>query len=210
MYLPRQFREERVPVLHDAIAHAGIATFVTTVQGRLEASHVPMLLERDEGALGTLYGHVARANRQWDVGPDPVPALAMFLGPDAYVSPSWYPTKQRTGEVVPTWNYVAVHAQGAVRFFDDPDRLLALVSKLTALHEGPRATPWKVSDAPEAFIRSQLRAIVGFALAIERLEGKWKMSQNRSQEDRDGVADGLERAGRPDVAALLKERPPRA
>ncbi len=196
-------------MLHEAMGHAGIATLITTVQGRLEASHVPMLLERGEGALGTLYGHVARANPHWDVGPGPVPGLAMFLGPDAYVTPSWYPTKRRTGEVVPTWNYVAVHARGAVRFFDDPDRLLALVSKLTAVHEGSRATPWKVTDAPEAFIRSQLKGIVGFALAIEQLEGKWKMSQNRSQDDRDGVADGLEEAGRPDVAALVKRGPRR-
>src|SRR5919205_3882685 len=115
MYVPSQFREDRVSVLHEAIRRAGLATFVTQGPDGLDASHVPMLLDAEPAPFGTLFGHVARANAQWRVGE--VAALAIFRGPDAYISPAWYETKRETGEVVPTWNYVAVHAHGRVRFF---------------------------------------------------------------------------------------------
>src|SRR5512140_1806457 len=131
MYVPQAFREVDLSVVHDAIERTGLATLVTAGRDGPEASHVPMLLERGAGPLGTLYGHIARANPQWRGAATDATALAMFLGPDAYVTPSWYPTKQQTGEVVPTWNYVAVHARGSLRFFDEPERLLALVTKLT-------------------------------------------------------------------------------
>ncbi len=200
MYVPSHFREDRVTVLHATIDRSGLATLVTAGPDGPEASHVPMLLDRGAGPLGTLYGHVARANPQWR-HPDPA-GLAIFLGPDAYVTPSWYATKGRTGEVVPTWNYVAVHARGRVTFFDDEERLLDLVAKLTRRHEAPRQAPWAVSDAPPDYVRANLRAIVGFELPIAKLEGKWKMSQNRSAEDRAGVADGLEREGGASAAAV--------
>ena len=207
MYVPSHFKEDRVPVLHDAIRRAGLATLVTLSPDGLGASHVPMLLDSAPTPFGTLYGHIARANPQWRSTAPDLQALAIFLGPDAYITPSWYETKRRTGQVVPTWDYVAVHAHGRVRFFDDTERLLAVVTKLTEAHEAARPKPWAVSDAPEEYIRTHLKNIVGLELPIARLEGKWKMSQNRPAEDRAGVVDGLEReGGEPGnaVAAIMK------
>jgi transcriptional regulator len=204
MYVPSQFGEDRVPVLHDAIDAAGLATLVTIDATGLDASHVPMLLDRSAGALGTLHGHIAKPNPQWKAAAPDVPALAIFLGPEAYVTPSWYATKQQTGKVVPTWNYVAVHAHGRVTFFEDEERLLVLVTKLTEAHEARRPHPWAVSDAPAEFIRAHLKGIVGFELPIAKLEGKWKMSQNRPAEDRAGVVEGLGREGEAEVAALVE------
>ncbi len=195
MYLPPEFREERVPVLHEAIRQAALGTLVTLGEGGLEASHVPMLIDPEPAPYGTLIGHIARANPQWRRPTAGVQALAMFLGPDAYISPAWYATKRQTGKVVPTWNYVAIHAYGELRFFEDAERLLRLVTRLTETHEAGRPEPWAVSDAPEEFIRAQLKGIVGFELPIVRLEGKWKMSQNRRAEDRTGAIEGLRREG---------------
>ncbi len=202
MYLPPQFREDRVPVLHEAIRQAALGTLVTLAPDGLVASHIPMLIDPEPAPFGTLRGHLSRANPQWrDVTPG-VQALAIFLGPDAYVTPAWYATKRQTGKVVPTWNYVAIHAYGPVRFFDDPDRLLALVTELTDAHERGRPDPWAVSDAPAEFVQGMLKGIVGFELPVARLEGKWKMSQNRPPEDRAGVVDGLVREGGPAEAAV--------
>jgi transcriptional regulator len=201
VYVPPLFKQDRVEVLHDAIRHAGLATLVTLTADGLIASHVPMLLEPDPAPYGTLVGHLARPNPQARsaVGE----ALAIFLGPDAYITPSWYATKRQNGKVVPTWNYVAIHAYGAVEFFDDPDRLREVVTRLTERHETLRAQPWAVTDAPPDFVEGMLRGIVGFSLPISRLEGKWKMSQNRPAEDRAGVADGLRAEQRPEVADLI-------
>jgi transcriptional regulator len=132
-----------------------------------------------------------------------VQALAIFQGPDAYITPSWYETKRQTGKVVPTWNYVAVHAYGTIGFFDAPDRLRDVVTRLTVRHEAERAEPWAVSDAPADFVEGMLKGIVGFELPIARLEGKWKMSQNRPAQDRAGVAAGLQAEGQDDVAELI-------
>lgn len=195
MYNPPQFREERVPLLQEAMRQAGLATLVTFGAQGLEASHIPMLLDPEPAPLGTLRGHLSIANAQWRQEDDAVPGLAIFLGPDAYISPAWYETKRQTGKVVPTWNYVAIHASGPVQFFHDADRLLALVTKLTARHEASRAVPWAVSDAPAAYIDGMLKGIVGFELPIERLEGKWKMGQNRPAGDTAGTIDGLTREG---------------
>lgn len=201
MYIPPQFKEDRVSVLHAAMGQAGLATLVTFGADGLEASHVPMLLDPEPAPFGTLHGHISKANGQWRQSRPDVQALAIFLGPDAYISPAWYETKRETGKVVPTWNYVAIHAAGPVRFFHDLDQLLALVTRLTERHERNRTEPWAVSDAPEEFIRAQLKGIVGFALPITRLEGKWKMSQNRPAADRIGAVEGLLREGGPDEAA---------
>jgi transcriptional regulator len=205
MYLPPHFAETRVPVLHAAIRAAGLATLVTHGDAGIEASHVPMLLDPEPAPFGTLIGHVARDNpqRQADRTGE---SLAIFLGPDAYVSPSAYETKRRTGKVVPTWNYVAIHAYGRLEWFGDEARLRALVTRLTERHEARRAAPWAVTDAPDDYVRSMLAAIVGFALPIARLEGKWKMSQNRPAEDRAGVVRTLESEGRSEIAALVAER----
>jgi transcriptional regulator len=204
MYAPPHFDEDRLPVLHDAIRQARLATLVTLSGDGLDASHVPVMLDPAQGTYGTLYGHLARANPQWQGFVPAVQALAMFAGPDAYVSPSWYPTKRQTGKVVPTWNYVVVHAYGSIEFFDDAEQLLALVTALTNLHEAARAEPWAVSDAPAEFVQAHLKGIVGFRLPIARLIGKWKMSQNRSPEDRRGVVAGLTDEGDRAEAAVAE------
>jgi transcriptional regulator len=203
MYLPSHFAERRLDVLHQTIREAGLATLVTTGPDGLDASHLPFLLE-PEPSPGRLVGHVARANPVWQVTPPESAALAIFLGPDAYVTPSWYQTKRETGRVVPTWNYLAIHAHGRVRFFEERDRLLEVVTRLTDRHEGRRAAPWKVSDAPAEYIEGMLAGIVGVELTVTRLEGKWKASQNRSEADRSGVAEGLELEGRGEMAKLVR------
>ena len=195
MYIPPAFRDDDLPALHATMREARLSNFVTATAEGLIASPLPLFLVPEEGAYGTLYGHLARANQQWKLPPIG-DAMALFMGPDAYVTPNWYPSKQEHGKVVPTWNYVAVHAYGPVEFFDDADRLLEVVTRLTNLHEQPFAKPWSVTDAPETFIRAQLRGIVGLRLPIARLEGKRKMSQNRNAEDRAGVAAGLAVSGR--------------
>jgi transcriptional regulator len=205
MYVPTAFREDDLAVLHAVIAEARLANLVTATAEGLIATPLPMFLVADEGPHGTLYGHVARANPQWSLEPSG-DAMALFMGPDAYITPNWYASKQEHHKVVPTWNYVAVHAYGPVEFFDDADRLLAIVTRLTNMHEEGSAAPWSVSDAPEAFIRAQLKGIVGLRLPISRIQGKRKMSQNRSAEDRAGVASGLaasERASDRIVAKLI-------
>jgi transcriptional regulator len=203
VYIPPLHQEDRVDVLHDAIRRTGLATLVTLTGAGLIASHVPMLLDPDPAPYGTLLGHLARPNPQARGATPGVQALAIFQGPDAYITPSWYATKRETGTVVPTWNYVTIHAYGPVEFFNDTERLRAIVTRLTEREEAARAEPWAVTDAPADFIDGMLKGIVGFVLPIARLEGKWKMSQNRPAEDRAGVVDGLEDAGREDVAALV-------
>ena len=201
MYVPAHFAEDRVPVLHDAIRACGLATLVSLTADGLIASHVPLLLDPEPAPYGTLTGHFARPNPQAReaIGE----ALAIFQGPEGYITPSHYATKRETGKVVPTWNYTAIHAYGTVRFFDDPARLLEIVTRLTDQHETPRPTPWAVSDAPEDFVQGMLNGIVGFTLTITRLQGKWKMSQNRPEADRAGVIAGLRADGRPDLAAMV-------
>ncbi|WP_374311380.1 FMN-binding negative transcriptional regulator [Dongia sp.] len=202
MYAPAHFREERLSVLHEAIGQARLCSLVTLGSDGLDASHIPVLLAAAEGPNGTLYGHLARGNAQWKQVEKSVQTLAIFMGPDAYVSPSWYAEKAKNGKVVPTWNYVTVHAHGTIEFFDDQERLLDLVTRLTDRHEGKRAEPWAVSDAPADYIQAHLKGIVGFRLPIARLEGKWKMSQNRNAEDRQGVVGGLAGEGGPAEAAV--------
>jgi transcriptional regulator len=204
MYLPTHFAESRVEVLHAAIREAGLATLVTAGPGGLDASHLPFLLEPTPAPLGRLVGHLARANPIWRETPAGSEALVIFLGPDAYVSPSWYATKRETGKVVPTWNYLAIHATGRVRFFEERERLLEVVTRLTDRHERPRAAPWKVSDAPADYVDGMLGAIVGVELEITRLEGKWKASQNRTAADLEGVAAGLEAEGQGAMARLVR------
>jgi transcriptional regulator len=201
MYNPPLFKEDRIEVLHEAIRRAGLVTLVTQTADGLIASHAPMLLDLEPAPYGTLIGHLARPNPQarGAIGE----GLAIFQGPDAYITPSWYATKRQNGKVVPTWNYVAIHAYGAVEFFNDLERLRDVVTRLTERQEAGRAQPWAVTDAPADFIDGMLKGIVGFAMPIARLEGKWKMSQNRPAEDRAGVISGLEAEQRPEVADLI-------
>src|SRR5262245_33411515 len=194
MYTPPAFREDDPAVLRQIIRDARLATLVTATSQGLVATPLPLFL-RDEGEHGVLYGHVAKANPHWTLAPVGE-ALAMFSGPDAYISPSWYATKHEHGKVVPTWNYVAVHAYGPVEFFEDERRLYDIVTTLTTLYESPRRDPWAVTDAPADFIQTHLRAIVGLRLPITRIEGKLKLSQNRSTADRQGVQSGLSQSER--------------
>ncbi|KRA47613.1 FMN-binding negative transcriptional regulator [Devosia sp. Root635] len=206
MYSPPAFREDDPVELRRLMRAARLSTLATATPNGIMATPLPLILDETEGEHGVLYGHLAKANQQWST-PVIGEAMAIFNGPDAYVTPSWYESKREHGKVVPTWNYVAVHAYGAVEFFMDEARLHDAVSRLTQLHETPRADPWGVDDAPEPFIAAQLRGIVGLRLKISRIEGKVKMSQNRSEVDRQGVANGL--AASPDagdraVAKLIR------
>ena len=195
MYVPDHFREDRPNVLHDAMRRMGFATLVT--QG-LDANHLPMLLEGN-----VLRGHVARANPVWKAGEGE--ALAIFLGPHAYVSPSWYPSKAETGKVVPTWNYITVHAKGTINWIQDAEWLRAHVGALSATHEAGRENSWAITDAPAGYIDGRLRAIVGFELTVTKLEGKWKLSQNRDDADRAGVREALLRDGHDALSRLMDQ-----
>lgn len=207
MYVPPHFAEDRLPVLFDAMRRARLATLVTLGADGLEATPLPLLLDEAEGEQGTLYGHLARANPQWRRFDAGVEALALFQGPDAYITPAWYPSKAETNRAVPTWNYVAVHARGPLEVFDDADRLRGVVARLSDRHEAGRAEPWAVADAPADFITAQLKGIVGIRIPIARIEGKWKTSQNRTAADRAGVATGLAAEGHKAMAALVRADP---
>lgn len=199
MYAPPAFREDRPDVLDDFIRAHPLATVVTAGSQGLMATPVPLLLEGE-----TLHGHVARANPHWrDLNGA---ALAIFHGPDFYVTPRWYPEKERSGRVVPTWNYVAVHVHGTAHTWDDRAALRGFVERLTTVHEAGREQPWHVDDAPHDYIENLLGAIVGFSIAIGRIEGKWKLNQNRSAADRDGVVQALEQSGHADLAELMRSR----
>jgi len=203
MYVPEHFAENRIPVLHDAIRASGLASLVTLTADGLIASHVPLLLQPEPAPYGTLIGHLARPNPQVQAAIGE--ALAIFQGTDGYITPSYYVTKRQTGKVVPTWNYTAIHAYGALRFFDDRAALLDLVTRLTDHHEGKRPAPWAVSDAPPDFVQGMLNGIIGFELTITRIDGKRKLSQNRPAADQAGVIDGLREDGRPDLAAEVAD-----
>lgn len=207
MYTPSYFKDEDIASLHRQIDGTRLATLVTFDESGLQASHVPLLLTPNEGPNGTLYGHLAKANPQWKtLGARE--ALVIFQGPDAYISPSFYAAKAEHGKVVPTWNYLAVHVYGRAQVFTDPQRLLRVVSDLTDKHEARRPAPWAVSDAPDDYIQKMLNGIVGFAIPIERLEGKRKLNQNRSAEDITGVSKGLAASQDPtdqEIARLMRQ-----
>lgn len=208
MYRPPAFRVDDTAALAAALGEIRLATLVTVIDGRITADPVPMLYDPTRGPHGTLLCHVARANPQGAPEADRREALVIVSGPDAYVSPGFYETKRETGRVVPTWNYVTLQARGRLRRFDDPERLLALVTALTDRHEAGRAEPWAVDHAPADFVAAQLRGIVGLEIEIAELVGKNKLSQNRVAADRAGVVTGL--AASPDerdraVAAAMNE-----
>lgn len=191
MYMPAQFEEMRVDVLHALVGAHPLGALVAAGAGGLDADHIPFeIAPPSEGApLGTLRAHVARANPVWRR--DGAEVLVLFQGPSAYVSPSLYEEKHAGGKVVPTWNYAVVHAHGRLRTVDDPAWLLPLLDRLTASHEAGRAQPWSIADAPRDYIDALLKAVVGIEIVIDRLQGKWKASQNRSHADRERIAAGL-------------------
>ena len=211
MYLPPAFREDRTERLQQLMREHPLATLVTLGRDGLIASHIPLVYEPVPESPGRLHGHLARANPQWGNMPAGSEALAIFHGPQAYISPSWYATKRQTGRVVPTWNYAAVHAYGTVETYTDASRLRRHVASLTAIHEENFSAPWSLEDAPEPYIAGMLSAIVGIEITITRLEGKWKMSQNRPAEDRAGIVQGLVSKGgaeRCAIAQLVRDYEP--
>jgi transcriptional regulator len=197
MYVPPAFREEDLPAIHAEMQKIQLATLVTMTRSGMVGTHLPLMLDSSAGDYGTLYGHVARGNTQWSDSLADVEALAIFTASDAYVTPNWYPSKQETGKVVPTWMYAAIHAYGRVKFIDDAEWVRGFVTRLTDKHEANSAQPWKVTDAPPDYIDGQLARIIGVELPISRLEGKWKFDQRSSQQDRIGILAGLEASGTP-------------
>jgi transcriptional regulator len=199
MYIPRFNEEKRLPVMRELMEAAPLATLVTLGASGLFATHLPMILDDDGSEFGVLKGHIARANAQWREFIPTVDALAIFAGPQHYISPNWYAGKKEHGKEVPTWNYAVVHAYGPLKVIEDEQWLLALVSRLTDTHEAATsAAPWKVTDAPKDYIQAMLKAIVGIELPIRRLEGKWKVSQNKTDKDREGVVEGLTKLDTPE------------
>jgi transcriptional regulator len=204
MYIPRHFEETRVEILHQLIHTHPLGTLVTLTANGLEANHIPFIIDSEPVPFGTLRGHIARANPLWRHFSQETEALVVFQGPDAYISPSWYPTKQETGKVVPTWNYAVVHAHGPLRMNHDRTWLREFVERLTNRHEAARGTPWKVADAPGGYIDELLGSIVGLELPVTRLAGKWKMSQNRPVRDQEGAAEGLMGEGGESATAVAR------
>lgn len=195
MYVPAQFEESKIEVLHDLIVTHPLATLVTMSSNGINANHIPLHLVKEEGHYGTLQGHVARANSVWSDLVNDVEALIIFQGPSSYITPSWYPTKQEHGKVVPTWNYVTVHAYGKLRVIDDLVWVKSQLELLTAQQEASFNKPWAVSDAPIEFTDGMIGAIVGIEILITKLTGKWKVSQNQPTLNQVGVVQGLESIG---------------
>lgn len=201
MYLPCHFAESRPEALHALIRQFPLASLVTAGADGLDANPVPLHLEVGADGAVALLGHVARANPLWQL--DGSAALAIFHGPQAYVSPSWYPSKREHGKVVPTWNYVTVHAHGVLRVHQDAAWIRGLLERLTLQMESPRAAPWAMSDAPADYLETMMAHVVGIELRVERLVGKWKTSQNQPAANRAGVADGLSADGQTSMARLV-------
>lgn len=179
--------------MHDLMRACPLATLVTTTSNGLTANHIPLILSENPLPFGTLQGHVARANPIWRESLSEIEALAVFHGSDAYITPAWYATKQETGKVVPTWDYVVVHAHGTLRVIDDAEWLRSQIENLTAHHESDYEEPWKLTDAPNDFIKKLISAVVGIEIVITKLEGKWKVSQNQPERNKEGVISGLQK-----------------
>lgn len=204
MYQPPHHREDRLEVQHALIRAHPLGALITYGAGGLTANLIPFILDSAASPLGTLKAHVARANPQWRDFDPAIEALVVFQGVESYITPSWYAAKREHGKVVPTWNYATVQARGSMRAIEGRDWLAEQIAALTARNEGARAEPWSVSDAPEAFVAAQIKGIVGIEIAISRIEGKWKVSQNRPAADREGVIAGLLDEGEADAEAMAE------
>ncbi|HWJ69514.1 MAG TPA: FMN-binding negative transcriptional regulator [Sphingobium sp.] len=191
MYLPKIYEETRLDVLHDLIRAHALGTWVSANETELDVHHIPFVLDPSRGAFGTLVGHVARANPVWKAAATKLPSAIIFRGPQAYITPSWYPSKHEHGKAVPTWNYAVVTVHGRAEFIDDRAWLYSHLAELTDTHEASQALPWTIDDAPRAFTDKLVAAIVGVEIPIQRIEGKWKTNQNRLDSDKMGVVAGL-------------------
>ncbi|MDR0279991.1 MAG: FMN-binding negative transcriptional regulator [Paucimonas sp.] len=209
MFIPSAFKDDDLQRQFEHIANTRLAVLVSNGEHGLQATHVPLVLDREAGTKGTLYGHVARGNPQWRDLESGAEVLLVFPGADAYVSPGYYPSKAQDPRTVPTWNYVALHAWGTPQVIHSPEALLDIVRRLSDQHEQGRARPWSVDDAPADYMQGMLKAIVGFAVPIERLQYSRKLSQNRSAIDHEGVRSGLAASADPldnNLAALMQRQ----
>jgi transcriptional regulator len=205
MYQPPHFREDRLEVQHALIQAHPLGLLITGGSDGPTANLLPFHLEAARAEKGVLQVHMAKANNQWRDIAAGAPVLVVFQGADSYITPSWYATKQETGKVVPTWNYAIVQVRGKAAIVDDPAWLRTQISALTGEHEGPRAAPWSVGDAPDAYIASQIKGIIGVEIEITAIDGKWKVSQNRPVQDIAQVAAGLGNAGETHANADMAE-----
>lgn len=207
MYTPAHFAEERPEALHQLICDYPLGLLCRQGPQGLDADHLPFLLDAERGPQGTLVAHVARANTLWREVPagGAVDALVVFRGQHGYISPNWYPSKHETHRAVPTWNYEAVHVHGRLTVHDDERHVRGVVARLTRRHEATEPRPWKMGDAPADYLNEMLRAIVGIELAITRIEGKRKLSQNRTAPDRDGAVAALRERGHGALAQAMHD-----
>ncbi|MEM4084108.1 MAG: FMN-binding negative transcriptional regulator [Thermoplasmata archaeon] len=196
MYVPHWFKVDRLDVLQDTINKISFGTIITSGSRGIMASHVPMLIDPSRGHLGMLFGHLARGNPQWKETFPESEGLAIFIGPNAYITPNWYFTKKETGRVVPTWNYISVQVRGTMTFIEDHDKVLDIVTRLINHHEQFSVIPWKVDDAPPDYIDEELNSIVGFEMKVSNIEGMRKLSQNKDKKDIEGVRIGLIKRGK--------------
>ena len=208
MYIPAHFAESRPEVLHELVRRHPLGMLVTHGAAGLDANHIPFELDAASGSLGTLAGHVARANPVWQQLRDGDEVMVVFRAADAYISLNWYPSKHEQHRQVPTWNYMVAHAHGRVRIVDDERFVRGIVGRLTKTHEASQAVPWKMADSPREFIDGLLQAIVGIEIEITRLEGKSKLSQNKEARDLRGAIEGLAAVGRNDVAEAMQAAAP--
>ncbi len=199
MYTPASFRVDDLPTLHSFIEQHSFATLCSTTDGELEATHLPLLLDREIGPHGRLVGHMARANSQWQRAAGSR-VMAIYSGPHAYISPTWY----ESNETVPTWNYAAVHASGVLRLIEDESRLREIVRRTVDVYERSMPKPWSMDVVPPQFLDKMFVGIVGFEIEIDRLEGKWKLNQNHPVERRENVIRSLLETGRPEDAAVAR------
>lgn len=199
MYIPKYHAFTDEPALHTHIANHPLGTWVCLADGSLVANHIPLLLDRAHGPHGRLIGHVSRANPVWRQLGGGASSVVTFMGPQAYITPAWYPGKSEHGKVVPTWNYMTVHVHGTARAVEEPSWMLDMLTRLTDAQEAPNPAPWKVTDAPSDYVQRMLRAIVGIEITIERLEGRLKVSQDEDTADRHGTVQGLQQM--PDTQA---------
>jgi transcriptional regulator len=204
MYQPAHFEEKRIEVLHELVVANPLGTLVTVDGAELNANHLPFELDRSAGPFGTLHAHVARANPVWQQIAGGVEPLVVFQGAQAYISPGWYASKAETGKVVPTYNYMVVHAYGHGRAIEDRVALRKFLERLTARYEAGMGTPWRIDDAPADYIEKMLHAIVGIEIPIQRLVGKWKVSQNRPAADQAGTVAGLRAVGTDDAVRMAE------
>ena len=202
MYISKHHQFDDRDALFTLMEAYPLGAWVCSGEGGLIANHVPFYLDRNKGPFGTLVGHVSRANDVWRLASAGISSVVMFQGPQAYITPGWYPGKAQHGKVVPTWNYAVAHAHGVAGAIEDRDWLLDMLNRLTSVHEAGQPVPWRVSDAPADYLDKLLRAIVGIEIPIDRLEGKLKASQDEELQNRVGTVSGLQQLPSDEARAM--------